>query len=287
MTGFGAASGEEGDVAIRVELRSVNHRHLQVKVRTPAEISNLEPDLDGLVRKKLHRGSVSLAVFLREPPESRAAVVHPEVAERYRGQIEALGEQLGLDGSVDLAQLLTLPGVLTVPDAEVEDRSLKKGVQRVVRYALAALEEMRATEGAALEKDLRKNAVALERIVGRIEKRMPKVVRGHHRTLQKRLSELLDGRAVPEADLARELALIADKADVTEETSRLRSHLEQLDAVLEKGGCVGRQLDFLVQELFREVNTIGSKCSDADVAHWVVDAKTRVERLREQVQNVE
>lgn len=285
MTGFGAASGEEGGVGIRVELRSVNHRHLQVKVRTPAELSGLESDLDALARKKLKRGSVSMGVFLVEPPESRAALVQPDVARRYRGEIEKLAKTLGVDGSVELAQLLSLPGVLAVP--EVGDRGLGKGVKRVANYALTALIQMRATEGAALERDLHQNATALGRIVERIDKRMPKVVKNHHKALKKRLADLLDGRAVPDVELARELALIADKADVTEETSRLRSHLEQLGAVLERGGSVGRELDFLVQELFREINTIGSKCSDASVAHWVVDAKTRVERLREQVQNVE
>jgi uncharacterized protein (TIGR00255 family) len=147
---------------------------------------------------------------------------------------------------------------------------------------------MREAEGRSLEEDLRKNGTAIERIVARIERRMPQVVREHQRTLRRRVTDLLENRqGLSQTDLAREIALLADRLDVSEEIARLKSHLTQLVEFLDRGGAIGRKLDFLVQEIFREVNTIGSKCSDAKVAHWVVDAKTHAERLREQAQNVE
>jgi uncharacterized protein (TIGR00255 family) len=157
-----------------------------------------------------------------------------------------------------------------------------------VDQALARMLEMRTAEGMALAADLRRNAAELEKLAARIQKRMPSIVRGHRTALAKRVQALLGGKVpVTGADLAREVALQADKLDVAEELARLASHLQQLERFVERGGRIGRQLDFLVQEIFREVNTIGAKCSDATVAHWVVEAKTRVERLREQVQNVE
>ena len=288
MTGFGAASGEEGGASIRVELRSVNHRHLQVKARIPSEFASLESELEGLVRKKLARGSVGLNVSVQFPPGSRASKVQEDVARAYRDELEGLSKRLGLEASVGLTQILGLPGVLVPPVDDGLAERLGRNLKRLVTEAVKALCEMRAAEGAALHKDLTKNAAGLEKVVDRIEKRMPKVVEQHQNTLRKRVGELLgDASAVNPADLAREIAVIADKGDVSEEISRLRSHLEQLEAILAKGGAVGRRLDFLVQELVREGNTIGSKCSDATVAHWVVDAKTRIERLREQVQNVE
>jgi uncharacterized protein (TIGR00255 family) len=147
---------------------------------------------------------------------------------------------------------------------------------------------MREVEGKSLLADLRKNAKKVASLVATIEKRMPVVVREHHESLRKRVEELLDGRvSVRSEDLARELALIADRMDVGEEITRIKSHVDQWESLLAKGGAVGRQLDFLVQELLREANTIGSKCNDAPVAHAVVELKTLIERLREQVQNVE
>ncbi len=197
-------------------------------------------------------------------------------------------ERLGLEGSIGLSQILGLPGVLVPPSDDGSAQRLGKSIKDLVSQAAGALVEMRAEEGAALEEDLTKNAESLDAVVDKIVKRMPEVVDQHHAMLRKRVEELLgEGAALAPADLSRELAVIADKGDVSEEISRLRSHLTQLESILKKGGAVGRKLDFLVQELVREVNTIGSKCSDATVSHWVDDAKTCIERLREQVQNVE
>jgi uncharacterized protein (TIGR00255 family) len=291
MTGFGAAAGEERAWTLRVELRSVNHRYLMVKTRLPGELAWLEPEVDALVRKGLERGSVTVFVHAAREERAEPAELNPAVAKRYLQDIRRLQSQLGVDGEVGIETLLGLPGVVggrNGGDPRKDQARLGKRVLKLVRDATKALVEMRETEGAALRKDLEKHAAASERIVGHIEGRMPKVVREHNAGLQARIQDLL-GRehTVEPAALAREAALISDRLDVSEEVSRLRIHLDQVLAILAKGGAVGRRLDFLVQELHREVNTIGSKCSDAKVAHWVVDLKTHVERLREQVQNVE
>lgn len=287
MTGFGASSVEARGATVRVEVRSVNHRHLHVKTRLPSELSAAENEIEGLVRKKLQRGSVTLHASLTLPAAARAATLRADVAKRYQKQVRQLARELGVEAEITLQQILSLPGVLAEAETEADAGALQRPLRKAVDGALEALLVMRRTEGEALLADLRRHAKGLAGIVARMEKRMPKVVRGHQESLRRRVRELLDGAAVSEADLAREIALIADKGDVAEEVARIGSHLEQIDGLLEKGGAVGRQLDFLIQELFREVNTVGSKCSDAPVAHWVVDAKTRIERLREQIQNVE
>lgn len=290
MTGFGASSSEEGGHEIRVEVRSVNHRHLQVKTRTPHELAYLEHELERVVRKRLERGSVTLVVTDTRTGAEGAARLDAAAARRYRDEIVALAKQLGMGVQPSIETLLTLPGVVrTAEQGFRPTKAFERRLFGLVDEALAALVAMREKEGRALAAALRKELAAIGTLAGRIEKRMPGVVRGRQRELLARLDELLGGKTGvtrPE-DLAREIALMADRLDVAEELARLASHLGQLGELIAAGGAIGRRLDFLVQELFREVNTIGAKCSDARVAHWVVDAKAHGERLREQLQNVE
>lgn len=291
MTGFGAASITKGPIVARVEVRSVNHRHIQVKTRLGSEQSHLEPAMEALVREKLERGSISVSGTIEREAAAGAARVNAEVARRYQKLLLSLAKDLKLEGGVRLETLIGLPGVIGSAEddsqREVEDELLLG----CARKALEELMKMRATEGASLLADLRKNTSGITELVAGIEMRMPAVVREHHENLLARVELLLSGQsgrvAVRPEDLAREVALLADKMDVGEEIARLTSHLEQWEALLSKGGSVGRQLEFLVQELLREANTIGSKCNDAKVAHAVVELKTLIERLREQVQNVE
>jgi uncharacterized protein (TIGR00255 family) len=288
MTGFGSASSEEAEHALRVEIRSVNHRHLLVKTRLPGELAALENEIERLVRKRLVRGSVSIYLSMNRIGNTQRAAVDGALVGRYKQELERIAAEHGLAGPSSIEPLLSLPGVLRISEEQEDPRRLGKRVTRLVDEALSRLLEMRRTEGAALVRDLRKHALALDKLVARIAKRMPTVTRAHQRALGKRVAELLESRAaVSESDLAREIALLADRLDVSEEVSRLQSHLAQLSAFIDKGGALGRKLDFLVQEIFREINTIGSKCNDAQVARWVVDSKAHSERLREQVQNVE
>jgi uncharacterized protein (TIGR00255 family) len=200
-----------------------------------------------------------------------------------------LAAELGIEPARSVESLLSLPGVIDAPeDGATETEHLAKPLLTLIDEAILQLVEMRESEGNALTVDLNRNSKAMAAVLTKIEGRMPEVVKAHQESLEKRVNDLLEGRvAVNSQDIAREVAVLADRLDVSEEVARLRSHLDQFDTFLERGGDIGRKLDFLVQEIHREINTIGSKCSDAQVAHWVVDAKTYAERLREQVQNVE
>jgi uncharacterized protein (TIGR00255 family) len=227
-------------------------------------------------------------VFLSLSGSAMEVEVDGAAAARYHAELVKLAQELGLSPSVSLDTLCGLPGVVGSRVASKEQAREARLLLKVVAAALADLGLMREREGAALAKDLAKHAAAIARIVKQVEERMPGVVRDHQLALEKRVEELLAGRfQLQPADLAREVALLADKLDVSEELARLASHLEQLGSLFSRAGPVGRQLDFLVQELLREANTIGSKCNDAAVAHAVVELKTHIERLREQVQNVE
>ncbi len=288
MTGFGAASVEEAGLALRAEVRAVNHRFLQLKQRLPAELGHLENEVEQRVRKRIERGALNLSVSAASEAALHPPKIDVEAARRYKRELERVARELGIGAGIDLGLLAGLPGVIGGPVDARELAREEKLVLRVVEQALDSLQEMREREGAALLRDLRRGAKAIAALATRISRRMPKVVRAHQEALEKRVAELLDGRgALSEGDLAREIALLAERMDVSEELARLASHLDQLEVLLSRDGQVGRQLDFLVQELLREANTVGSKCNDAPVAHLVVELKTWIERLREQAQNVE
>lgn len=290
MTGFGAAqaAAKKKGAALRVEVRAVNHKFLQVKVRLPADLSFLESEIEELVRKRLERGAVQLNVFASGPSGVETVAIDHATAKNYRRELDKLARELSLAPDVSLDTLLGLPGVVGVGVDTGALKQREKEVIALVDQALDDLARMREVEGKALAKDLAKHAGEIQKLVAKIEKRMPDVVVAHRETLTRRVAELLGpGQTLQPNDLAREVALLADKLDVSEEIARLASHFDQLATLFKKDGPVGRQLDFLVQEIFRETNTIGSKCSDAPVAHAVVELKTLIERLREQVQNVE
>jgi uncharacterized protein (TIGR00255 family) len=288
MTGFGAAALESGGLALRAEVRAVNHRFLQLKLRLPQELGVLEHEVEELVRSRVERGAVSLSLYSTSRARNLPAAIDHAQAKRYMRELTQLAKELRQPNSVGLETLLGLPGVLQPQAAEADLGRARRALLAVVGRALDALDQMREAEGRALAKDLRRQAVHIAALEAQIHKRMPTVVKAHQEALGRRVAELLgSSQAVPAADLAREVALLADRLDVSEELARLKSHASQLDALLGKPGSVGRQLDFLSQEFLREANTIGSKCNDAPVAHLVVELKATIERLREQVQNVE
>ncbi len=307
MTGFGAAQLEHAGLALRAELRSVNHRHFQLKARLPAEFAGLEPELEALLRQRVERGSFNLSVHAERAGESAGPLVDRALARRYARELRALALELAQEtaevaqagaagagapwrvtSELDAARLLALPGVVLGSARAELGEGDTRALQTVVGRALDELLEMRTREGAALSTELQRILAQLRALATRIEKRMPQVVRAHKSALHKRVRELLGGDArLAPADLARELALLADRLDVTEELSRLSTHCAHFERLLAAREPSGRRLDFLVQELLREANTIGSKCQDARAAHWVVDLKAGIERLREQVQNAE
>ena len=287
MTGFGSAEVSVGPFRARVELRSVNHRFLQAKLRLPAELTELEPKLEGLVKRSLVRGAVTLTVRVERDLAAGDVVVNHQIARRYAKEFQALKGELGEGAALTAGELAQLPGVVDATSREGARGKESSAVLAAAKAALADLVNSREAEGASMERDLRKNLTAVERLRVRISKRMPSVVRARQRDLKRRVAALMEQRGPYDGDLAREISVLADKLDVSEEVVRLESHVERMTSQLDKGGELGRQLDFLVQEMFREGNTIGSKCNDAKVAHMVVDLKTHIERMREQVQNIE
>ena len=283
MTGFGMAEVSQGTFTARVELRSGNHRFLQTKIRVPAEHGDVEAKVEALLKKGLIRGAITASVRIERALGVKDVSVNTAVARRYQEEFRSLGD--GLD--LTKGELAQLPGVVGLSAEESSRTKESAAILKAVREALKELLCAREEEGESLERDLKKNLAVVEKQRVRIEKRMPGVVKARQVDLRRRVSLLMEDRGLIEGDLAREISILADKLDVSEEVVRLESHVERMSAQLAKGGELGRQLDFLVQEMFREGNTIGSKCNDAKVAHMVVDMKTHIERMREQVQNIE
>ena len=290
MTGFGRAGFEVEGQGFLVELRTLNHRHLDLQLRLPRSLSFVEPDLRALVKGRFRRGKVDLVVSQPsgDAPPSRVRV-DAESARSYLAAARELEREHGLPGSLDVASLLSLPGVTSFTDAELSEQAARQELLGAAERALEAVEAMREAEGQALRSDLLARLERVEALVGALSERAGDVQKAVRERLRERMEQL--GRETGFSDEARtyhEIALAADRLDVTEELVRLASHVEQFRGLLGAAGdAVGRRCDFLIQEMGREANTVGSKGSDAGVAHLVVDLKAELERLREQVQNVE
>ncbi|MCB9898323.1 MAG: YicC family protein [Planctomycetes bacterium] len=281
MTGFGRAVGGRRDVTVEVEVRSVNGRHLTLRPRLSPEWGSLEPTVESLVRARVERGTVDATVKIAPARSSPRPRIDDALLAVYAEALDALG-------GGDRAQLLRLPGVVTLEEPAVDRASVERALRATLGEALDAHHASCAAEGARMAKVMLRELAALERLVKAVGKRAPGAVRSQADALRRRLSALLEGRplSADEPALAREVALLADKTDVTEELDRLGSHLVAVRETLASDGAVGRQLDFLLQEVGREVNTVGSKCSDVEITRSVVSMKACVERLREQAANV-
>lgn len=292
MTGFGRASFTVDKVGFEVELRSVNHRYLDVRIRLPRLLAAFESDLKAEIRSRLERGRVDLSVAAREGREALTRVqVDPQAAEQYLAAARELAARHELSQNVDLTSLLGLPGVARFIELELPHESLGDALRRALGTALDALDAMRAREGEALALDLEARLVTVQERVSSLENRSGAVQQAARDRLRKRAEQLRQELGeLDEGRLYQEIVIAADRLDVSEELVRLRSHVDQFRAILAGAGAgkpVGRRLDFLTQEVAREANTVGSKGSDAPIAHEVVELKTEIERIREQVQNVE
>lgn len=291
MTGFGAGAVEHGGLVVRAEMRSVNHRFLQVKLRLPPELAEQESAFEQEIRRRVERGALTATVVVEAADGSAPLALDLALARRYCELLDQLADALGVPRDVPLERIAALPGVIAPQASRADDAELAPIARAALGRALDGLLAMREQEGAALAVELGRLLDQLEAHAASIAARMPEVVRSLHAALERRVALLLSGdtqRPVAEHDLARELALLADRADVSEELARLAIHIAQArKLVAGTGDGVGRRLDFLVQELLREANTVASKCNDAPVAQTVVEMKATLERLREQVQNVE
>ncbi len=292
MTGFGRASFSVDGVGFEVEVRSVNHRYLDLRVRLPRPLAELESEAKALLRESLQRGKVELVLALSSGAESRSRVrVDREAAEQYLEAARELAGEQEIAREWDVTSLLALPGVARFVEPELPRESLSTALRQGVASALATLESMRVSEGKALEREL---AARLENVLARLEslgERSGEVQSRVREKLRKRAVQLRNETGLlDEARLHQEIVIAADRLDFTEELVRLRSHVDQFRSIVADSGAgkpAGRRLDFLTQEMAREANTIGSKGSDAPISHDVVELKTEIERIREQVRNIE
>lgn len=287
MTGYGRAELSTAEMTVVVEARSSNHRFLEVSLKLPREFAPLEPEVRRLMQSRFHRGRLDVMVTAQRVGTAEGRLkVDLSIARAYLARLRELAVGLGLPDAVTLPMVLQCPEVLTLEEEEFSDDAGSL-LRAALDQALEGLQGMRRTEGEALHAELLRHLLTLEESGELIEKRLPEVLQRYQERLRSRVKELAEGLSVSEERLATEVALLAEKSDVAEELLRLRSHLAQFREQLSNGGAVGRSLDFLVQEMHREVNTIGAKANDLEVTRLVLIAKGAVEKLREQIQNVE
>ncbi len=290
MTGYGRARETRNGRDITVEVRSVNNRYLDCSVKMPRAYGFAEDAIKALVQKRTSRGKVDVFISVdAKGAEETVVAVNEPLARSY---IAALRQLYGLsDGMLRkkyaVTDLARLPDVLQVTKAEEDLETVTADLCAVLEEALTAYTSMRETEGEKLAQDILGRLDTIEALTAKVEQRSPQTVAEYREKLLARMQEVLQSTAIDESRILTEAAIFADKVAVDEETVRLRSHLSQLRAMLCSGEPVGRKLDFLIQEVNRESNTIGSKCTDLEIAQWVVDLKAEVEKIREQVQNIE
>jgi uncharacterized protein (TIGR00255 family) len=290
MTGYGRGECTAKGARITVELNSVNRKQAEVSLSVPAELESIESDLRDLILASVSRGRVSGRVVLQYTGASRASAVavNETQAKAYRRELSKLAKSLEIPDNLSLDSLLRLPGVLESAQPTLDAKAFRAPIKRALGQALEGLLSMREKEGGNLGRDLAKRLAKLRRIVKRVAKLAPDVLKHHRERLIERLKKA--NVDVPDMDddrLLREIVYYTDRTDITEELTRLDSHFVQLEECLSDAVPVGRKLDFLAQEMFREINTIGSKANDANISSEVVTLKTELEKIREQVQNVE
>lgn len=288
MTGFGRSEKIVDGRSVSVEVRSVNHRYFDYSSRITRGYGFLDEKLKALAQEKISRGKLDVAVAIetRESADTRVLVDHT-LAAGYVAALRELQSRYRLRDDISVSTVARCPDVFTVRRAPEDEAAVWDAVRGVAREAFASLSVMRRAEGAHLKEDFLKRTGTILGLVSRVERRSPQTVDEYRQKLVERLHEMLADASIDEQRVLTEAAIYADKVSVTEETVRLRSHIRQFHSLLESDEAVGRKLDFLVQEMNREANTIGSKCVDAEIAHLVVDIKAEIEKIREQVQNIE
>ena len=288
MTGYGRAEESVNGCTITVELRSVNNRYLDCNVRIPRLYLFAEDAIKARVQNTISRGKVDVFVTLDNAGADKVQVsVNKPVADGYYAALKSLAEEYHLSDDISVSLLSRFPEVLLAEKAEEDVEQMAKDICSVLDRALADFDQRRTREGERLRDDILSRAETIEAKVALVEERSPQTVSEYRARLEAKMNEVLANTQLDPARILTEAAIFADKIAVDEETVRLRSHIGQLREMLAKGGAIGRKLDFLIQEFNREANTIGSKCSDIEIARHVVDVKAEIEKIREQVQNIE
>lgn len=287
MTGFGHYEYTENDITFTIEIKTVNHRYCDIFLRMPKQISAFEDKVRAILSQRIQRGKIDIYITYDNKSGNACEVLLDEnLAKAYSVALKRIAENLGLRDDVSASSLARFPDILKVEKKDTDD-IIGAMLEKAVEQAVSVLLDMREKEGEKLKASMLRNLVDIESYLSRITAKAPIVVKEYREKLENRINELLDTQKLDPARLAMEVALYADKCNIDEELVRLGSHIIQMREMLDAGSPVGKKLDFLIQEMNREVNTIGSKASDLDITRCVVELKSEIEKLREQVQNIE
>ena len=288
MTGYGRAVETVNGREFTVELRSVNNRYLDCTVKMPRSLAFAEETVKQAVKQSVSRGKVDVFITVKsENTDDTKITLNTAVLEGYLAAMRQMVTEYGVKDDISVSTMSRLPEMFSVEKPEVDEEQLKNDLMGVVSKALEGYDHMRTVEGQALDADLRSRGETILDLVAQVEAGNGQTVSDYRIRLENKLREVLANTSIDESRILTEAAIFADKVAVDEETVRLRSHLQQMNTMLTAGGAVGRKLDFLLQEMNREANTIGSKCSDVKLARIVVDIKAELEKIREQTQNIE
>ena len=289
MTGFGRGEFTDGKRNVICEIRTVNHRYSDINIRMPRRYSFAEEKIKSIIKETVKRGKADVSVIVESITEEDVTIkLNPIVAKQYIDNLKILKDEFGLDGEISLEAIANMPDVLkNTPDVDDEEE-VTSSIEEAVRTAVANLDQMRVIEGQKLAEDLTMRGELIRKYVSEIEERAPQIVKEYKQKLYERINELVEGMIeVPDDRILLEAAVFADKTNITEELVRLDSHIAQLHQILGAAKSNGKKLDFLVQEMNREANTIGSKANDNGITKTVIEIKSEVEKIREQVQNIE
>ena len=288
MTGYGSAKGIAEGLELSIELKSVNNRFLDTAVRIPRTYLFAEEAVKAAVQRHITRGKVDVFVTIDSSKADDVVVkVNEPLLKGYLAAITETAETYGLPNDATAMSVCRFPDVLSVEKKEVDQDAMATAIAAVLEQALCEYDAMREKEGQKLHDDIASRVANILRMVGIVEQESPKTVADYKARLEQKMREVLESKTIDESRILTEAAIFADKVAVDEETVRLRSHISQMSELIESDIPVGRKLDFLVQEMNRETNTIGSKCQNASIAHVVVDIKAEIEKIREQIQNIE
>lgn len=288
MTGFGSAKGTVEGIEVTVELKSVNNRYLDTSVRLPRSFIFAEETIKSAVQSHISRGKVDVFVSINTAMvDDMAVVVNEPLLKGYIDAIKHISEEYELPDDMNAMSVSRFPDVLSVEKRELDAEAVAEGIKVIAEQALNDFDSMRLREGEKLRDDVLNKLETIDKLVTTVEENAPKTVAEYRERLLQKLNEVIGASGIDESRIVTEAAIFADKVAVDEETVRLRSHMAQLKTMINGSSPTGRKIDFLIQEFNREANTIGSKCQNADIAHVVVDLKSEIEKIREQIQNIE
>ncbi len=288
MTGYGSAKGTVEGLEIRVELKSVNNRYLDVSVRLPRSFLFAEEMVKSLVQKHISRGKVDVFVNVDSSDAGDMSVkINEGLLKGYVEAIRHIAAEYGLEDDLTAQSVSRFPDVLTVEKVDLDAEAISAGMEQIVEEALRDFDAMRAREGEKLRDDVLSRLETIRDLVAQVEAKAPETIAAYRRRLEQKMFEVLASSGIDENRILAEVAVFADHIAVDEETVRLKSHMSQLTGMINGNSPTGRKIDFLIQEFNREANTIGSKCQNSEIAHVVVDLKSEIEKIREQIQNIE